>query len=39
MGDGIDEEEILKELEQEFGSERMSKAVETKTWRKSHDKN
>ncbi len=39
MGDGIDEEEVLKELEQEFGSERMNKAVETKTWRKAHGKN
>ena len=33
------EQAILKELEQEFGSERMNKAVETKTWRKAHGKN
>ena len=38
LGSGIEEEEILKELEQEFGSERMHKAVETKTWRKAHGK-
>lgn len=38
LDNGIEEEEILKELEQEFGSERMHKAVETKTWRKTHGK-
>ena len=30
---GIDEEELLDLLEEEFGEERMDKAQETKSWR------